>query len=116
MFKHGKCIHFTGIHNDACKAGVKYRAVRVDEPRRGWPCLTLAGQVQVGRCDLYRDPTPEEIAADKARLDRVLDCMRRRVSTCCEAPYDTSQVIQSGRHKGHGPRFCSKCGKVAVLV
>lgn len=39
-----------------------------------------------------------------------------RKSACCGAEIDDSHVIQSGRYKGHGARFCSKCGKVAYIV
>lgn len=37
-------------------------------------------------------------------------------SSCCGAPIDTSHVIPSGRHMGHGPRYCSKCGRCLFMV
>ena len=32
------------------------------------------------------------------------------LSSCCQAPIDRSQLLQSGRFKGSGWTFCSKCG------
>lgn len=37
-------------------------------------------------------------------------------SVCCGAELDCSHVIPGGPHKGHGPRYCSKCGKVVYIV
>lgn len=37
-------------------------------------------------------------------------------SSCCGAPIDASQSIQSGRYAGHGRYYCSKCGKLAYIV
>jgi hypothetical protein len=38
------------------------------------------------------------------------------LTACCNAELDQSRVITSGRHAGHGPRMCSKCGKVVFIV
>jgi hypothetical protein len=38
------------------------------------------------------------------------------LSPCCEAPIDESRVIRDGCYKGHGPRFCSKCGELVYMV
>ena len=40
-----RCIHFTGLMNKECKAGVKYADVRFDRPYK-LPCLK-----QGGTCD-----------------------------------------------------------------
>lgn len=37
-------------------------------------------------------------------------------SNCCGAAIDTQHTIKSGKHKGHGPRFCGKCGKLLFMV
>lgn len=39
-----------------------------------------------------------------------------KLSSCCNAAIDKSHVITSGRHKGHGPRYCSKCGRCLFMV
>lgn len=59
------CIHFTGIQNDKCKAGVRYENVRP------LPCLgsrpqAVAAGVTKAHCDFYREPTAEERAAEEA--------------------------------------------------
>ena len=116
MMRFGCCVHFTGIGNDTCQAGIAYREVKVDGSPGGWPCIAARNHPRVGHCDRYQEPTVEQMAAAVAQREHLFDCMRRKVSTCCEAPYDTSGVVQSGRHAGHGMRLCSKCGKVCLLV
>lgn len=37
-----KCIHFNGLMNDCCKAGVNYDTVRVEKPF-GLPCMKTGG-------------------------------------------------------------------------
>ena len=67
-------------------------------------------------------PTVEDILkqADREgkpdKMEWVSDCIMNKVTTCCGAEIDESQVIQDGPHKGHGPRFCSKCGKLDFMV
>lgn len=60
-------------------------------------------------------PTP---ADREAEIDRILALMERGLSSCCEAPIDTSRVIDrpGHRHHGHGPRTCSKCGGFLFVV
>lgn len=38
-----KCIHFNGIMNKACKAGINYDDVKVDRPFK-FPCLKQGGE------------------------------------------------------------------------
>jgi hypothetical protein len=57
-------------------------------------------------------PTSE----DEAKFKRSMDLMHKGLSSCCEAPFDTSQVIKGGKYKNHGPRFCSKCRKLCFMV
>lgn len=115
------CVHFMGIQHAACAAGVLYASVTLDHDpiayrgengreytsRRSLPCLPPnAGGAT---CAARREPTAEEIAEDKASVERVFACLSLGVSPCCEAPLDESHVATSGRHKGTGPRLCSKC-------
>jgi len=81
---------------------------------RSMPCVHgLRGGLH---CDGYAPFTEDEIAERERETDERLSALAAGLSSCCRAPLDISQVIQSGRHKGHGPRFCSACGKVAFLV
>lgn len=67
-------------------------------------------------CDGYEPFTEDEIDEDEQRTNAVFASLANGVSACCEARLDESQVITEGQHKGHGPRFCSACGKMAFMV
>lgn len=65
-----RCVHFTGIQNDACDVGVKYDSVRNDDLpafKGRFPCMS-----EVGSCSLRRFPTAEETAAEEAMWAKVL--------------------------------------------
>lgn len=113
-----KCRHFSGMSHSACDNGIQYDSVRQIHNTNfyRYPCITLTGHEQVSGCDFYEPYTQEELDAEEAKHQRWLDCLKRGVSSCCEAPIDESQVITEGSHKGHGPRFCSKCGKLVYRV
>ena len=120
----GWCKHFTGTQNTRCKAGVCYQDVAVDHKplqaahgtvRRSMPCIAKynpGGAV----CEKREEYTDEELAEQEASMKRKHDLMAKGLSDCCEAPIDRSRVIESGRYKGHGPRYCSKCGKCLLIV
>lgn len=57
-----KCIHFNGVMNDSCKAGINYSDVRVGKPYK-FPCLQ-----QGGECATAKFPTEEEI---KTRIEEI---------------------------------------------
>ena len=108
-----------------CKAGVEYYAL-VDIEKNGrqgcalrLPCHGDTGEtrgIPVSPCDKYEPLTEEMIAEHEKDVQRTIDCLRADVSSCCEAPIDKSQVIKDGKHKNHGPRFCSKCKKMVYMV
>lgn len=50
-----KCIHFTGIMNECCAAGVKYSDVRVGKPYE-FPCIGTGGE-----CSKRKLRTPAEV-------------------------------------------------------
>lgn len=50
-----KCIHFNGVMNKECKAGINYADVRIDKPYK-FPCLQ-----QGGECIKAEFPTEEQI-------------------------------------------------------
>lgn len=125
-----KCVHFTGIpHCDRdankCEAGVNYHALmRVDELGRNGcalriPCTGSTGITRgeaIEPCEKYQVPTEEEIQAKLDEHQRLIDCLMNHVSQCCGAEINESEVIQDGPHKGHGPRYCSECGKCVFMV
>lgn len=125
-----RCKHHTGMTNERCAAGVRYLDVALDhEPiryrqhpgsgpysiGRSFPCL---GKYNLGgaTCPKLELPTAQEVESEEAASKRSMDLLRRGLSSCCEAAIDESRVIRDGRHKGHGPRFCSKCGKCLFIV
>jgi hypothetical protein len=111
------CQHFNGVQFHRCKAGVAYSSVRGSVPY-SHACIRTDRWHEGGRpeCEHYVAQTLEQVEADYAELKRRLALHAKGLSGCCEAPLDLQQVITSGRHKGHGPRFCSKCGVIAFLV
>lgn len=93
----GQCVHFNGTQNDACDAGVNYAEAFGALDRRSCrsPCIQeykshervdgkmvpiwkpwnrLPGEEM--KCDKFRLPTAEEIAADEAQTKRLMDRMR----------------------------------------
>lgn len=62
-----KCIHFNGVMENICKAGIKYKDVR-EEPEHGpynFPCLKQGGQ-----CPKAQFPTDEQV---KERVEEIED-------------------------------------------
>jgi hypothetical protein len=56
---------------------------------------------------------------DDIEMFELKHCARllaRGLSPCCEAPIDKSRVIRKGRHRGHGPRICSKCHQLVFFI
>lgn len=100
-----KCRHFNGLLNEACEAGVVYEN---NDVAKCWG--------EKAGCDSYSAFTSEELEQQKAERERHRDLFRSGLTSCCEAPFDESKVIRAGRFKGHGPRYCSKCGKLAFMV
>ena len=114
------CRHFNGIQHDTCGAGVRYRDLTGYVPggiaERSLPCLPPPHNLPLAACPYLAFKTAEEIEAEEKAWERSVDLLRRGLSPCCEAPLDVSHVIERGRHKGHGPRFCSKCRQLCMMV
>jgi hypothetical protein len=60
-----KCIHFNGVMNECCRAGVKYEDV---SKNRQFPCLSEEGAVH---CEKSQYPTPEEAKAKEKKCCKV---------------------------------------------
>lgn len=104
-----------------CLAGKTYAEVAKTAQLGRWGCAVRApcsdGIAKEGcACDKYEPYTAKELLEQEKEFDRVMDCMKRQVSECCESPYDEHQVIKEGEYKGHGTRYCSKCGKPLFRV
>jgi hypothetical protein len=100
-----KCRHFNGTMNGMCASKIVYPA-DID---------VCFGQAEP-ECGGYNPLTADEYALKEAERVRFLNLLKQGLSSCCEAPIDTSQAITSGQHKDHGPRFCSKCKRMIFMV
>ena len=107
------CIHYrAAFRNETCRAGLRFKDVqKTNEGGEGLslpchPTLNFAN----AKCEKFAAPTLEQMAANEAAIKNVIESLANGVSPCCKAPLDTSAVCQTGRYKGHGPRFCSACG------
>jgi hypothetical protein len=126
MQNKNRCVHFRAIHyNDSCEAGVNFNELmRVKELGRTGcmmrlPCTGRTGVtrgIPVEPCNKYQPLTEADIQKEIDMLKRAVKCLKDDVSSCCNAPIDKSRVIQRGKHKGHGPRYCSKCKSVVYVV
>lgn len=109
------CANFTHGKDHCCQVGMQYASMQRTDAAgvTGLPC-TNGGSCGSVECPLF-EPRPLEQWKEQQRDQE--EQTRRAVqsrSTCCDAPLDTRQVIQEGSFKGHGPRFCSQCHKLAI--
>lgn len=58
-----KCIHFNGVMNKECLAGVSYSDVRIEKPYK-FPCLQ-----QGGVCQKVEFPTKEQVQAQLQSIE-----------------------------------------------
>lgn len=101
MRRTGKCVHFRGIQHATCEAGISMVSIR-DASQPGpyrWPCLTLDGRKATTTCEQFREPTPEEIAADEAawaaRVEEVTARFKR--GECSDCGVKVTAVRQAGK-------------------
>lgn len=111
MLNH-RCRHFNGVQYKCCAAGVDYDSLPVKALHPEHPCL----KHEETTCDRYASYTIEELEAQLAEIDNRLEAVSRNISPCCDTSLDMSRVVTSGKYKGHGPRICTKCGKIAFTV
>lgn len=111
------CIHFNGIMNAECKAGVKYADVRVGRPYQ-FPCLNQGGQ-----CDKCKFPTAEEVQAELKEIkDDSLTALviiteifkqekkEKRGCGYIECPCGGTVSYSIAQINGHIRANCSECG------
>lgn len=97
-----RCVHFTGVQNDTCKAGIKYAQFR--PMKQGLPCIKFRDE-SPPLCDRRESPTPE--AVQKEIND--WEALDKRFQT-------TLPIIErlKREHKGQswrGVEPCPICGK-----
>lgn len=111
------CVHYQGLMEiktcdriERCDAGIEFESFLEDGVKRLLDCLPCYRDNIP--CEYRQYPTQEQIQKREREIERVM----RGLSQCCGAPVDERAVISSGRFAGHGPRWCSKCGKLAWQV
>lgn len=84
-----RCVHFNGIMNDACKAGIAYADVREGKPYK-FPCFKDSGLT----CDKSKFLTDEEVAEE---LKTINESTGRSVGLMVAAKnhYDKTKQAQS---------------------
>jgi hypothetical protein len=115
------CFHFNGIQNKVCNVGIEYASFSENGSNFGLahkiPCITTKNdKFEKGHCDSFRAYTENEILEEHNEFERALSLLEKGLSPCCKAPIDESEVITKGRFKGHGKRYCSKCGEITHMV
>lgn len=106
------CRYYIGFGNVNCNAGRNSRDMSADTDDG----LRHSCFGETDKCELYNPFSQEEQTQREAEHERRCELLRNGLSPCCEAPVDESQVITSGRFKGHGSRYCSKCRKLLYTV
>lgn len=108
------CVHFNGIQNARCKAGVAYGELPDDARGIGkFPCMNPE---HAAKCEKHRFATPEEVQADLDEVERAEVRFNQGLSQCCGVEVDRSQLISDGRFKGSGWLYCSKCKKSVAHI
>jgi len=97
------CHHFSGLINEACRAGIRYADVRVEHaPMKGRiasiPCMP--DDPMKLSCPQFRYSTPEEIREERRQTRELVRKLNRGFSPCCDA-----KLVPVGG----GWQACSKC-------
>lgn len=96
-----KCVHFNGLINDHCDAGVNYDSVGSKENRRDKPCFKGGS----GECDKCRFPTEEEILEQINRSNLAFERAMKGMALKKEIKQE------HGNSYGTGVKECPECGK-----
>ena len=114
-----RCIHFNGVMERVCKAGVSYADVRVGKPYQ-FPCLK-----QAGFCMQCKFPTAEEVAKELAEINKFGESSlkafllvkshyqktKQQTGTIkCECGGDLKFSVSVQHNHLHVAAKCSSCG------
>lgn len=105
------CIYFREPGNDLCEKGLNYA-----EEQGGMRGCLMKCNGENNQCKSHTILSDEEFKRHEENVNKQIEetikMFKTKLSKCCNAAIDESQVIKEGRHKGHGGRFCSKCKKL----
>ena len=105
-----KCVHFNGVQNKVCEAGVSYSTFE----GKKFPCLGNAfpNDVRpVAECDSRQPHTREESEAREAEIDAALN--RGRIAVPAAHEHAKASGLGQG-HGGYGELACPIC-KIGTL-
>ena len=111
----GRCVHFNGVLNKACEAGVPYDRFR-ESPKYGtskeWlPCLRDGECVE---CDKRRWPTEAEVAAEVEEIRGTTERTMKAMAVIAADAKARNLGIDNG---GSGVVPCPVCGgQISYLV
>lgn len=106
----GRCKHFNGIQNEACRAGVKYLDVAKDNPPpgvgRSFPCLLKYNHAGA-TCEQCDMPSPAELAEEEREHKKMMEDMRnaRAAIVAHLGPWKRGKV-----NSARGRIDCPVCG------
>lgn len=104
----GRCVHFNGVQNTECRAGVVYGSFRGDR----LPCLRSS--VTSATCEKLRFPTEEDVAARVAAFESGHSRFGRALQVV------QADMVARGLRKGRGGQgqvVCPICsGALAYSV
>lgn len=99
-----KCVHFNGVQNKVCKAGVEYDSVGVRGC--GVPCLRRVGKGAELDCDKRQWPTEQEVQ-DAVGSSRMASA--RMLAGLAAVSEDAKRRGLGKGHGGRGDVACPVC-------
>ena len=107
MKKKGTCVHFNGIMNQCCDAGVNYKELAGDVPGYGnrIPCISKYVGPGVVECDKRQEPTDQQIAEYQQKVKESME----RVAKIRKAIVDEIGPWKKGTPGTSGSIPCPCC-------
>lgn len=93
-----KCIHFTGLGKDSCKAGILYADVKIPTKPIKIPCL-LNTKLSGGTCDKCKFPTDDEAKAQANEIGKtsiLILAARKQILVHIDSGGEREGVINCG--------------------
>ena len=104
------CVHFTGIQNETCKAGINYRTL-VGGPDLGWarkiPCCGAFHDEPKAKCESQKLPNEAEATLELQEENILIDRHKRTIHAAHAHAKEQGYGIGKG---GVGALPCPICG------
>lgn len=100
-----RCIHFTGVQNQRCRAGIEYQAFRhglMEKGFPGWlPCLSDETD-----CRARTRKTAEDLAEEERQFEEIFELVRKA----------RSGILANADTSGRAIIKCPKCANGLVWI